>query len=255
MGASAYTNVTKNCMKTLSDHHSKLKALLAVSAGAVALPQVVDAAIIYSGTINEQVGFSPGFNASYTLDLPGNADLQLIRASVPGSYPVNLSNTARVDFRQLNGYARVRAYGGTPAFAKRNSVGLTWDGIVGQTVTSARIGWRSTYFTTSGPAGGVRGPGSFTDKYIAFKFQDSTAGNADRYGWALISMSVTGGFPVGSGPDVTLTSWAYDDSGAKIAMGAGAVAAVPEPSAAALMAIGALALGGVRRWRASKRAA
>lgn len=224
----------------------RLKSLLVLSAGAVALPQIATADIVYSGIIDEQVGFSPGFNSSYTLDLPGTTELQLIARSTPGTpYGPSASYgaTNRVNFEQANGYARVRAYntaGGT--FAKRNSAGPTWDAIGGLAASNAVVGKRSSSFIGNGTVG----PGSFLDKYIAFEFQDSTAGNADRYGWALLSMTVG----AGTGPDVTLQSYAYDDSGAEIPMGA-----VPEPSTAALAALGALALGGVRRWRASKKSA
>jgi len=147
----------------------------------------------------------------------------------------------------VNGYAAIRAY--TGIFAKRANAGATWSAIGTQAKTGGLIGKRVSYFYLSSlTGGGVYGPGSFTDKYVAFKFQDSTAGNADRYGWALLSMNIDSG----TGPDVTLQRWAYDNTGAKIAMGA----VVPEPTSAALVMFGALAFGamGVRRWRAQKKA-
>ena len=223
----------------------RLKSLLALSVGAVSLPHAGTAGIVYSGPIDEQVGFSPGFNSSYTLDLPGTADVQLVTKSFPGvdygpSFQYGATN--RVNFSQGSGYARFRIFSSNGnSFIKRNSAGLTWDAIGGNTGSVGAVGLRD-----SSAVGSVQGPGSFVDKYAAFEFQDSTQGNADRYGWALLSMTVAPGV----GPDVTLQGYAYDDSGAEIPMGA-----VPEPSAAALAALGALALGGVRRWRASKKRA
>ena len=61
--------------------------------------------------------------------------------------------------------------------------------------------------------------------------------------------TVTGGNP--SNMSVTLTDWAYDDTGAKIIAGA-----IPEPGSATLAMGGALVLGaaGVRQWRKRKSA-
>jgi hypothetical protein len=217
----------------------KLTSLLALSAGAVALPQAADALVIYSGTINEKVGFSGGFGPAFTVDLPGTANLLLQRGSSSSTYLWRW-----VSFRQFGtgAYARLRAFstGGTN-FAKRNNAGETWNAITGSVLSSASIGVRVSST--------IQGPGAFNNKYIAFMFKDSTQGDADRYGWALMSMDISDT----TGPDVTLQSWAYDDTGAMIAMGDGA--AVPEPSSAVLMAMGALVLGsrGVRRWRSQKQ--
>jgi hypothetical protein len=237
-------------MKTPSHVTSKLKSLLALSAGAVAIPQAADA--FYSGVINEQVGFSPGFGSSYTMDLPGTAALTINRADngqgsyhfpSSDSYPAVPPTTQQVNVAG-NSVVQIRRYPAAGAyFARRNSAGLTWDAIVDTVGSSARIGWRDLPGGTATP-GNVNGPGSFTDKYIAFRFEDTDAGNALRYGWVGLSMTVD----ANTGPDVTVHGWAYDDSGEKIATGV-----VPEPSSVALTALGALALGGVRRWRASKR--
>jgi len=229
--------------RTSSTQNRKLTSLLALSAGALAAPTAADAGIIYSGVINQKVGFSSGYGTDYTLDLPGTADLRLERVF----YSVTPFIDYFVQARQWAGYVRIQRYVGTwPTFffAKRNNAGATWDGGAGNTYQQALIGWRGhlTYSTWA-----VRGLSSFSDKYIAFMFKDSTQGDALRYGWALMSMNVT----AATGADVILHSWAYDDTGAKITMGA-----IPEPSTAVLLAAGAMVLGasGVRRWRARKHA-
>lgn len=226
--------------------NSKLVSLLGLSAGAMALPQAADAQIVYSGVLDEKVGFSSGFGLSYTLDLPGEADLQLIRTSTATPYLA----TARVDLKRLNGYARIGGYNpGGGYFAKRNAPGATWDGIDPVLCSTGLIGRRQT--TTGTAPDGPVGPGDFTDLYVAFRFADSTAGDATRYGWAELSMTVG----IGSGPDVTLSGFAYDASGAMIAMG-DTGGAIPEPAtSAAITALCALAFGGVRRWRAGKKVA
>ena len=218
----------------------KLQSLLALSAGAIGLPQVATAqSIVYSGVIDEQVGFSSGFDSSYTLNLPGTAQLAVVTQH--NSSTTYHSSNNKVSFKQANGYARIRNYSNNAnaSFAKRNSAGPKWDQVGGAVATTGKLGSRESFFGMAI----TKGPGSFSNKYVAFEFTDSNTGAMD-YGWALFSMTES----AAPGPDVTLQSYAYDASGAEIPMGA-----VPEPSAAALAVFGALALGGVRRWRASKQ--
>ena len=99
--------------------------------------------------------------------------------------------------------------------------------------------------------------GSFSGVYLAFEFQDSsTVGSPMRYGWA--GLSVANGditSPSANFPRLTVSNWAYDNTGAQIPMGA--TVSVPEPSSIALLALGALTLGarGVRSWRRNRAAA
>jgi hypothetical protein len=95
-------------------------------------------------------------------------------------------------------------------------------------------------------------PDSFDNQYYAFKFQDSTQGSAMRYGWVQVSLDNSNYEPPGIGPYLTIFGWAYDDTGDKIPMGA-----IPEPSSAAIFALGALTVGanGLRSWRRNRAAA
>lgn len=188
---------------------------------------VADAAIVYDSSVNTLIGLG----SPWTLNLPGDADL-FVKQSQIGSFNfadalqagVN-SPYVRFQAKHTSGYFFL-AWGGA---------GKTWNNIGGTSVRSyGNIGVRRSTM--------VIGPGSFAHQYAAFRFKDSTQGNAVRYGWVEMSMDL-GGF---SGPDVTIHAWGYDDTGATIAMGA-----VPEPTAAAAATGAALVLGaaGVRAWR------
>jgi hypothetical protein len=72
-------------------------------------------------------------------------------------------------------------------------------------------------------------PNSFIHLYLAFKFSDGTQGSPVYYGWVDASLSNP---LAGSGPDLTIFRYAYDNTGAKIPMGA-----IPEPAPAALLAL------------------
>ncbi|MCX7003824.1 MAG: hypothetical protein NTV22_11200 [bacterium] len=71
--------------------------------------------------------------------------------------------------------------------------------------------------------------------YIPFMFQDTSDGNKNKYGYLTTSTEVTGS---GVNTEVKWTVWAYayDTSGAEIAMGA-----VPEPGILGLLALAGLA--------------
>jgi len=76
--------------------------------------------------------------------------------------------------------------------------------------------------------------------YIGFRFDpESVAGVQTWYGWAQMS--------IGNNVDTngSVVSWAYDDSGAGITVGA-----IPEPSSLAALAMGAVGLLTIRQRRA-----
>ncbi len=97
-----------------------------------------------------------------------------------------------------------------------------------------------------------------TDKFALFKF---TQGSQTDYGWIELSMTLEPSSP--TGPDMTITNYAYDCSGAVIKAGdlgtgpstcAQASDFTPEPASFDLTGLAALALGAasVRRWRKAK---
>jgi hypothetical protein len=84
--------------------------------------------------------------------------------------------------------------------------------------------------------------------FMGVKFTESGVnGGAAMYGW--VQFTKDAGIPSGNPTGITIVDWAYDDSGASITAGAGAV---PEPSSLALLAAGAMGLC-VRRGRAKLR--
>ncbi|MEI8311405.1 MAG: hypothetical protein WCH98_11675 [Verrucomicrobiota bacterium] len=230
---------------------SSLPSLLTLAAGASALPLAAEAGIVYTSLGAQTVGFGGGQLTVYDIYLPGTAAIEFARNV--GS----ASATHRILVHQSGGYVRIGrqadhrsevspGYGGINVAFRTNS-GANWDyasrtgqATFGNIVRSVNSG--GTVLTT--------GPGAFSNKYLFFSFKNSSSGNQLQYGWVgMSSTTVTAGTPANM--SVTLTDWAYDDTGAKIIAGA-----IPEPGSAALAMGGALVLGaaGLRQWRKRKAA-
>jgi len=228
---------------------SSLPSLLTLAAGASALPLAADAGIVYTSLGAKTVGFGGGQLTVYDIYLPGTAAVEFVRSM--GS----ISSTHRILAHQKGGYVRigrqsnarseVNSIGGinvafrTNSGANWNKAARTGQATFGNIVRS--INW-GTVMTT--------GPGAFSNKYLLFSFENSSSGNQLEYGWVGMSAAtVTAGNT--SKMSVTLTGWAYDDTGAKITAGA-----IPEPGSATLAMGGALVLGaaGLRQWRKRKAA-
>lgn len=112
-----------------------------------------------------------------------------------------------------------------------------------ETISAARAFFNGAQFVLGSGFDEAVGFVSGEQGYIGFRFKP-TAGEF-VYGWA--SVTITPGF----GGSLTVTEWAFDDSGASIHVGQTvASAAVPEPAGVAA-GLGALALGaaGLMRWR------
>lgn len=208
---------------------SKLASLLALAAGAAAVPQTGNATII----VDTQGGsVFPG--SSYQCSFPGAARLLFHGNSSRTTIASGI--VRKISFSQTAGYVRIKA--------TWLGAGLRW----GQVPASSVAGIAPCAEAKSTPfSGGGFSPASFSNKYLSFEFADTTAGNAMRYGWIEVSLqngAASSGYPV-----LTITEWAYDNSGVEIATGQ--TTSVPEPCSASLLAIGALALGakGIRNWR------
>jgi len=221
---------------------AKLLSLLALATGAVAMPQTSNADIVYTDLTANPVHVYPGGGSFVINNLPGTAQIgfhTFAQASRGGH-----SSTSRfVTGGQENpavGYVRIRSQGSFFALA---NAGQRWGTLVGK-VTSYALGGFNNY-SRIGPS-----RGSYNNQYLLFEFKDSTQpGSPMRYGWILLGLAVAPGD--GRYPDLAINGYAWDTSGTQIVAGQ-----VPEPTAAALLALGALTLGakGLRSWRKNRPA-
>ena len=222
----------------LNHDHSKLVSLLALAAGAAAMPQTSQADIIYteSGAVvswNNVRNFNTGFSATGLL--PGDVQLGFA-AHKQGAYPY--STRWVTGGKRGSGYLQIKLGLVTQP--------LLWNQIgAGMGSASLAIG-TAKYSANSGGFGAC---------YMAFEFKDSSqAGSPMRYGWVGLTLN-NGNLDNGDNPRLTVSGWAYDTTGAQIPMGT--QASVPEPGAMSLLALGALTFGakGVRSWRRNRAAA
>lgn len=237
---------------------SKRISLFMLSSAAAALgPQALAGSISFtdlSGS-NPTVGFGGADLTSFAIDLPGINDIQVSRATLNGLYAVGLGRGPGVDagaiaWRSGNSNSML----GLPSVA-RAAAGPAWGaigiGTIGEGhVAAHRPGSTNPTSTVSSQfGGGSTYPGessaAFQHEYVAFRFKDSTAGDATRYGWIQLSAAVSDILQ----PSVTIEGYAFDTTGAEIAMGA--TGAVPEPGQMMAAVAGALLLGasGLRSYR------
>ena len=232
---------------------TKLASLLALAAGAIAMPQTGNAEIVYTDLSSspKQVGWTGGA-ASYLLQLPGTVlfGFQRFQQTLTTTTPFTSTFFVRgVIAADMYGAATARIQEGPGGFAAPQTYGVAWN----------QGGFPLVYTVTMGAAStSNRTPSSGYDhQYLGFRFRDSTAGNAFRYGWIEVglTMGLVNPFPSPSGgPNVTIYGYGWDNTGAQPTMGQ--KPAVPEPTSAALLMIGALALGapGLRKWRQNRTA-
>ena len=227
---------------------TKLASLLALAAGAVAMPQTSQADIIFTDLSANpvQVGFLGG-GVSYMLQLPGTVKFGFLRTQ---------QTVTTTFFSSLVFYRSVVAYdmfGAVPAYIQSGPGGFAAPRPYGQAWNAG--GLPLTYTVWMGSANSTdRTPfNGYNNQYLGFTFVDSTAGNVTRYGWIEVSLNISFVNPTGTsgGPNVTIHGYGWDDTGAQPFMGQ---KPVPEPSSAALLVIGALALGapGLRKWRQNR---
>jgi hypothetical protein len=214
----------------------KLLSLLALATGAVAMPQTSHADIVFTDLSANPIHVGPQGSSSYVINtLPGAAQLGF-HAHTVGT---TVGSSRWITGRQQAGYLRLKTVA-----SSFNMVGpgKTWNMLAASTAPAAFGGAANDQSQVL--------PASYNDKYLLFRFQDSTQpGNPFRYGWVELSLANP---PGGVGPDIAIERYAYDTSGAFLASGQ-----VPEPSAPALLALGALTLGakGLRSWRKNRPSA
>jgi hypothetical protein len=216
---------------------AKLLSLLALAGGAIAMPQTTNADIVFVDLSANPAHVGPLTGSSFIINtLPGDAQL--------GFHTGHIGNNSTTSIRliigrQDAGYARIKT---AASYFMMVNAGQVWNPLVGKT-TSLGFGGRNSY-------DGVRAtPGSYNDKYLLFEFKDSTQppGSQMRYGWVELSLANNPGND--AHPDIAIEGYAWDTTGAAIATGQ-----VPEPSATALLALGALTAGakGLRSWRKNR---
>jgi hypothetical protein len=227
-------------------NRSPLSSLLTLAAGASALPFTADAAIVHT-TLGPQttVGFGAGQLTVFDISLPGTAKVEFSR-SVGTS-----STTPRILAHQSGGYVRIGRQSnhrsdvipgiGGANVAFRTNAGANWNNVARTGISTSANIIRSV---NSGTAA-TTGPGAFSNKYLLFSFKNSLKGNQLQYGWVGMSAAtVTAGTP--EEMSVTLTDWAYEDTGLKINAGA-----IPEPTTASLL-MAAMVVGGAALRRRPK---
>ena len=228
----------------------KIASLSALGAGAlIAGSGRADASTIYA-PINVDVGASG--QPQFGLALAGSAT----SLSFAFGRTVRTGNITHIKHSFIRGFGQstnavqFASTGGASHRLRLFSPGAVFTGAAGSSVF---VGSRTWGTVDGGQRSRVFGNSPFSLEYALFRFTPSP-GQTD-YGWILLSYSVTRGLgnDPALGPDLTLHSYAWDNSGALLPAGTG----VPEPDTMALTGLGALALGavGLRRWRKSRPAA
>ncbi len=224
------TNKPENENQILS--YTQKLSLMAGSVSALyLLPSQAEAAVIYK---TDSFSVTPGSNASVEWDVDGVNGNEFVLQ--------NYSNGGN-SFISLNSFSR-NARGMVQEITTNSALfnNLAAGFVVGPTLASgfqfgpAGQNYRSVLFNSTMVGYPFKG-GVIGSNFIGFKFD--SASNT-RYGWAELTLTSN---------SVTINRWAYEDSGAAIAVGqtSSSSQSVPEPSSS----LGLLGLGaaGVLRWK------
>jgi hypothetical protein len=216
---------------------AKLLSLLALATGAVAIPQTSNADIVFVDLSANPVHIGELANHDFIINtLPGTAQIGFHAKT----QPTVVSFSHWVTGRQQAGYVKFLTKMG---YFVRASAGQTWNQVKAQNAAVSSI-FGTAGFNNYGHAY----PGSFGGKFYMFRFKDSTQpGTPLRYGWLSVGLANA----IAGNLDLAINGYAYDTTG--LTLGAGQV---PEPSAPALLALGALVFGskGLRSWRKNRKA-
>jgi hypothetical protein len=232
----------------LNNDSTKIVSLLALAAGAIAMPQTGCADIIYTdlGASPATVGYGSG-SAEYQVNLPGTALFKFVRqqSTVTTTF---VSLTKRYRSVIAGDFGPVT----TPPVKLPGIGGLAAPLNSGQAWNQGLNLFYKVAVGTRDDSNGRTPASDYDHKYLAFQFGNSDQGGATRFGWIEVGLTILG-YNAG-GPIVTVYRYGWDDTGAQPTMGQ---VPVPEPSSAAIVALGAMALGarGVRSWRQKRDAA
>lgn len=239
-----------NSNRSITFGRTSLKSLLTLASGAASLgaidPSAQATLIATTFATPQTVGYGSGQLISFNIDLPGTANLQFARSA-----PASSSNLVLA--AQTNGYVRVGQQSGVRSadvggenVAFRTNAGATWN-------NAGRINAINSGNIIRSTSSQIAGPGAFSDKYLLFTFKNSLKEDQLLYGWVGMSAATltAGEYTTMS---VTLTGWAYDDTGATIKAGDGLLA-VPEPSNAGLLVVAMVVGGSALRQRRKSRPA
>jgi hypothetical protein len=256
----------------------KLASLSAVGAGALAI--TADKA--EAGTITTVqlptpvvVGFAPGdtkgtsfsfkafsntfrfgFSRSWGNSAFGYAFFRSVFAWASASH----LGAASTGFRFAKKQFPVPHFSASVAGLKIFHTGSTWAGSGTGSDSKVAVGARFWAGSGASTTHFVFGNPSFGGQFALFEFGPAAA---PGFGWVELSFlrpdafgpacaSPTCGDPNHLGPELTITAYGYDTSGAPLPAGAG----IPEPDTLAATGLAALVLGaaGMRRWRRNRPA-
>ncbi len=242
--------------KIRKSNWKRLASLSALGAGALGVTAgTTDAStIVFSGIVDEKMGFGPGYG-SHSLSIAGPNGVAVTMGLRTGFFPPSDGTSSGYYIKAASVGGRNGDHGTVLRFRGIFTffpVGFSQGARFGHPVSSRSIGGGNIAESLYGTTGGYFNSTHFnaTDDYLLFKF---TGGDLPHpiYGWAQLNVSLPGQF---GGPNITLVDWAYDLSGAQIPAGD---TGTPEPSTLALTGLAALALGakGLRTWRAARKTA
>jgi hypothetical protein len=220
---------------------------LSVAGAAVGAQSLADVIVV---PVNQN--FNNNSNTPYALSLPGINGMQVFTNLINDpptnqfSHSLVLGPAAGATYFHVRRYTVNTFFGAPRKMLQGVPAGKKWTSAGG---TVGNMGLLAAVDNTFGPIG----PNKYTGRYFAFRFKDSTKGGQVDYGWLQATLNDV------SSPDnmpLTITEYAYDDSGNELPMGQ-TISAIPEPTSTALAGLGALVLGaaGIRRWRKAKQAA
>jgi hypothetical protein len=220
---------------------AKLLSLLALASGAIAMPQTSNADIVFVDLSSNPVQIGNAANHDFIINtLPGTAQIGFHAHT----QSTNITSSRWITGAQQAGYVRLltKALGANTFIMVRANPGQTWNQVRNQAGVNV---YKSGTVGFNNYNGGY--PGNFSGRYYMFEFRDSTQpGSPMRYGWLSADFANN---TFNGNINLTINGYGYETTG--LPLGAGQV---PEPSAPALLALGAMVFGskGLRSWRKNR---